>query len=354
MFVHISLTLLVTIVLGASSLVPTLPFIRRGGGGERATFLLAQKNDHLAEKQYVPDITINPSQQPPPSEGILVVDPFSSIFSGYLIDNAIQKYGVGIVNVFSPYSAKGVQTRLEKNAQDGGPVEDMLAKTAPLGEEELAVWLQSIPFHIVAVYCESDSGLDYAEELSCAIDKCPINGGHLRHNGYEVARRDKYLMNQICADAGIPVVRTTLYISTEDAIQKASEFGVLDNSNNSTTLPFNTELIIKPLRRVASNRVSFCSTPSSIQSATESILGTAVFGTYDVKYSDVLLQEIITGREYAIDVLSKNGLHKIAALWIYDKTSTANDGSNPFVYSCTRLVSSDDLSHPAEEMFTYI
>lgn len=339
------LTLLSTILLGASSFVPTLPFICRGC--ERST-LLAYNG--LSEK-CVPDIEIDLSQ-PPPSKGIIVIDPFSSIFSGYLINNAIQKYGVGIVNVFSPYSAKGVQARLEKNAEEGVPVEDMLAKTAPLGEDELTAWLKSIPFNIVAVICESDSGLDYAERLSCAIDSSPANGAHLQHNGYGVARRDKYLMSKICSDAGIPVVRQALCASTEDAIQKGFEFGVVEANINST-LP-STEVIIKPLRGVASNRVSLCSTPSSIQSATESILGTAVFGTYDIKYSDVLMQEFITGKEYAIDVVSKNGVHKIAAVWLYDKTSTANDGSNPFVYSCTRLISSDDPCHPAEDIFTYI
>ena len=47
------------------------------------------------------------------------------------------------------------------------------------------------------------------------------------------------------------------------------------------------------------------------------------------------MQEFASGTEYAIDIVSKNGQHKVAALWRYDKRQ-ANGAS--FVYFATELV----------------
>lgn len=48
-----------------------------------------------------------------------------------------------------------------------------------------------------------------------------------------------------------------------------------------------------------------------------------------------LIQEFASGTEYAVDIVSKNGEHKVAALWCYDKRAW-NDA--PFVYFATELV----------------
>jgi len=123
-------------------------------------------------------------------------------------------------------------------------------------------------------------------------------------------------------------------------------------------VPFRTQL-----RGVASNRVSLCRTEFSVRYATQCILGTTVFGTFDERYDAVLLQDFLPGKEYAVDTVSKNGQHKTAAIWNYEKISTttttddADDGApqnQPFVYSCSRLVSGDDPRHPAEKIVSYV
>jgi hypothetical protein len=50
-----------------------------------------------------------------------------------------------------------------------------------------------------------------------------------------------------------------------------------------------------------------------------------------------LVQEFASGTEYAIDIVSKNGQHKVAALWRYDKRQV---NGAPFVYFATELVDS--------------
>ena len=48
----------------------------------------------------------------------------------------------------------------------------------------------------------------------------------------------------------------------------------------------------------------------------------------------VLVQEWIEGVEYAVDTVSRDGEHKVTAMWKYDKRPV-NGG--PFVYFCTEL-----------------
>jgi len=50
--------------------------------------------------------------------------------------------------------------------------------------------------------------------------------------------------------------------------------------------------------------------------------------------NNVLLQECALGQEYAIDVVSQDGPHVVAAAWKYDKRSV---NGVPFVYYSTML-----------------
>lgn len=163
-------------------------------------------------------------------------------------------------------------------------------------------------------------------------------------------------MNQVCCEAGIATVKQALCFSVQDAVETAMDFGVQTEHDAADCGAFSetTSVIVKPRRGVASDRVSLCSNLSHVRAATGRILGTTVYGTYDNKHDAILMQEYVSGNEYAIDMVSKNGVHKTAALWIYDKTSTAEDGSDPFAYKSGMLVSYDDPRHPTEEIVQYV
>ena len=252
-----------------------------------------------------------------------MVDPFSKYHSGYMMDLAVTEYGVGVVRVISPYIAKGLQ-------QD-----HVLDNVAPLDLVDLRQWVDQIPFDIQAVICESDSGLAYAEQLACALQDVGVS---LQHNGPQEARRDKFAMNEVCRQHDIPVVAQRLCSSVEEGLHAAHEVFRCTN-DPATSVP----VIVKPRRGVASDRVALCRTLEDVPGAVQAILDSTVFGTYDMKHDAVLLQEYVDGTEYAIDVVSKDGVHKVAALWVYDKTSTSDDGvTNPFAYLSGKLVSDDE------------
>jgi hypothetical protein len=122
------------------------------------------------------------------------------------------------------------------------------------------------PFHffIEAIICESDSGLDYAEQLACAIADIATddsttrndttqpatssinttltptsssslfptsNNAHrqFKHNGYLEARRDKYEMNEVCRLNGIPIVKQVLCRTPDEAIEMAQTVFCLES-----------------------------------------------------------------------------------------------------------------------------
>jgi len=275
-----------------------------------------------------------------PAVGVLFVDPFSDFHSGYMIDVTVHFYQAGVVRVISPYQAKGLNQTNEE--------EDCFQYTAPLNSPDLKIWLEKIPFPITAVICESDSGLDYAERLADAIEKVQQQqqkSKTLKHNGYNSARRDKFLMNQLCKERGVETVKQITCESVKDALaEAASTFGCTRDIKSSIPV------IIKPKRSVASDKVVLCQTLDDIPKATQTILDSYVFGEWDVRHGAVLMQEYVTGSEYAIDMVSKDGVHKAAAVWLYEKTCTSDEGTQPFAYLSGRLVQDENC----EKILEYV
>lgn len=391
------------------------------------------------------------------ARGIVIMDNFSPFHGQYLTRMALEAYGAGVVSVLSTYvtgylyQEKGLTDHLTMRMPD---------------EDYIEEWTNAIPFEIVGIICESDSGLEDAERLGEMLGLYPD-----RHDGINVGRRDKFIMNEICRDyrkigddgeeqaedeGGLRVVRQRMCDSLEEALEFARVLGVLGGAGeehvasveaadvDTDALPFdagsglspvglgsadgsavektidrgargsngieapsaemppvedgsattgsndnaeplgavinrddlsfdsvdpglpicieeeehdhlvNTGLlgppscnsapvlpccVVKPSRGVASDDVHLCSSLKSVALAFAKIHGSTMFGsTNGEKHEKVLVQEFAQGTEYAADVVSKAGEHKIAALWKYDKRP-ANGAA--FVYHATELVDAD-------------
>ena len=317
--------------------------------------------------------------EPKCDRGIVIIDNFSPYHGNYVSRMAREAYGAGVVSALSEY-VTGFLYQEKKVTQH---LPDRLPDLDSTGDVER--WVNEIPFEIVAIVCESDSGLDDAERLGEALGLYPD-----RHDGFNVARRNKFLMNKACESAGLRVVRQKMCETLEEALEFASELGVRgeadcagDKSENvgkrgaaeiisvvesskaldgadcaEEQVPSNNGLlgmatndhtegtslgrrycVVKPSRGVASDDVHLCPDLESVQTAFTRIKGSTVFGSmHGEKHEKVLVQEFASGTEYAIDIVSKAGHHKVAALWRYDKRP-ANGAS--FVYHATELVDAD-------------
>jgi hypothetical protein len=126
----------------------------------------------------------------------------------------------------------------------------------------------------------------------------------------------------------------------EDACQFARDLRITTD-NGSATSQIAKLVVVKPVQGVASDAVLLCQDIAAVESAFTAIHGSTVFGSAKEKRATVLVQEFAVGQEFAIDIVSKDGEHKVAAIWIYDK-QPANGA--PFVYYSTKIYNGEHAS----------
>ncbi|CAM9387791.1 unnamed protein product, partial [Phaeothamnion confervicola] len=90
--------------------------------------------------------------------------------------------------------------------------------------------------------------------------------------------------------------------------------------------------VVKPLESAGSDDVFLCGSAQEVHDAFDRING-QVNGLGSVN-DGALVQEFLDGTEYVIDSVSHNGVHKVCAIWEYDKRSV--NGAN-FVYFGMKL-----------------
>jgi predicted ATP-grasp superfamily ATP-dependent carboligase len=260
-----------------------------------------------------------PSVQEPelwvePKRALVLMDVFSEYHGIFLSQQARLAYGVATISVLSEYM-KGY---FEREAPDEL---DRWKKEFLPSEDNVQEWKDSVKdVELVAIVCESDSGLADAERFGNLLNlSC--------HNGFNEARRNKFLMIEALREAGLEVVRQQLCENVEQAIAFAEELGVHSEAGENM-------VVVKPVRGVASDDVHLCKDLSSVKQAFAKIHGSPVFGSPWEKHAKVLVQEFAVGQEFAIDMVCKNGEKKIAAIWKYDKRP-ANGA--PFVYFATEI-----------------
>ena len=281
---------------------------------------------------------------------LIVMDAFCSYHGVYLMRYAAEEAGAIVVPVLGEYLRKFlVATEPDQEQQ-------WQAMRIPTTQQEAREWMSHLPLQegddeeeknenkddkmrrIAAVYCESDSGLEDAEYLRKLLNvTCQDDPTILP------ARRNKFLMNQRVHSFGLATARQKLCSSLAEARDFAqtllAQRQELDDDDNDDGTLIPPRVIVKPIRSVASESVFLCSTLGEVQDAWHVISNSTVFGSpTGAHHETVLVQEYLQGTEYALDVVSRHGEHKIAAVWKYDKRP-ANGA--PFCYFQTKLVDAD-------------
>jgi len=269
----------------------------------------------------------------PPKYALVIVDNFCPYHGGYISNRARTVYGAAVIQQLSNYMSGYL---LQQHNQTSH-----LQARLPLTRDQMKTWLEAIHHElgnsvtILAVYCESDAGLDETESFAQLLSEHCTS---LSHNTYNPSRRHKYLMNEALERAGMSIVKQQLCESIQQAKQFCiKELGMsIDNvlSNNNYK-----SCIVKPFRGVGSDKVYLCNTIKQVENAFNAVHGQRIFDSISADpatglANHVLLQECALGQEYAIDVVSRDGQHVVAAAWKYDKRSV---NGAPFVYYSTTL-----------------
>ena len=268
---------------------------------------------------------------------LILLDCFCPYHGIYLAQHVLQTYpNVAVVFCVSDYLKKYLQVTDPDNDQWHS---DATSMPTP---ENLEEWKQKIAqgysqnhsrqgpveLEIIGVYCESDSGLADAERLRERLNvTCRDDPMRLE------ARRNKYLMNERVREHGLEVCQQRLCKS----LGETKTFSQTLFATSPTG-----RVVVKPVRGVATESVYLCSSLEEVSDAWDKITATKVFGSSEnVTHNSVLVQEFLEGTEYALDVISRNGTHKVAAIWRYDKRPGAPGTGAAFCYFQTKLIDAE-------------
>lgn len=145
----------------------------------------------------------------------------------------------------------------------------------------------------VAVIAGGEIGVELADALSEALGLA-TNGTAL-----SAARRDKYTMIEAVKAAGVPVGRQ-LRITSESELRRWHE-------------QIDGRTVVKPVRSAGSEGVHFCASPGEAAAAYHTLLGQT--NLFSEPNESVVAQEYLTGTEYVVNTVSREGRHHVSDIW---------------------------------------
>ncbi len=119
-----------------------------------------------------------------------------------------------------------------------------------------------------------------------------------------LARRDKALMGDVVAAAGLATPRGRAFTQVQDAVRWFADAGL-------------HEAVVKPVDSAGTDNVWFCHDPESVAAACERVLTHS--NVYGAPNRKVLVQERVRGEEYYINSVSDDGIHRVPEIWRYVK-----------------------------------
>lgn len=235
-------------------------------------------------------------------EVVVVVDPYST---GCLVVNEIKSRGFQVIACWSLGFSEEMKTHTPEAAgkmkyyAEVDELEDLV-------DTVKAIYEAAGKLRVVACIAGAEAGVDCADEVSERMN--------LRTNGTQVAnRRDKKIQQELIRDAGMRSVRQAAGSKWEHVVDFL----------HTEQYP----VVLKPTDSAGSDGVKLC---HNIEEAKEHFHHLfeveAVNGGFN---TEVLCQEFLRGKEYVVDQVSRDGVHKTMMVWVYDKRPANNSA---FVY----------------------
>ncbi|KAJ0396481.1 hypothetical protein P43SY_004323 [Pythium insidiosum] len=247
-------------------------------------------------------------------DAVVVVDPFST---GMTLSQRVLERGYECICVHSDTLevmkdlVKHIPAELMERYRavifHNGGQED----TAQALEDTTAALLRVQGVRILGVLAGAETGVMLADRLSERLG-VTTNGS----SGSD-ARRNKYLMGEKIRNAGLRAVK-------QRSVTKWSQ--IVDFIENELR-PSPFQVIVKPVESAGSDDVSLCTSMEEVKRAFGNIQGK--INGLGLENTATLVQEYLHGTEYVVDTVSRNGVHKVVAVWEYDKRSV---NGAPFVY----------------------
>ena len=225
-------------------------------------------------------------------EAVVVVDPYST---GCLVAEEIYKRGYKIIAMWTKDFSDVMKTHVPLSVKNLSYYAEV-TEAATLDDTEAAVRNAAKTFRIVACIAGGEAGVDLADSLSEKLG--------VRSNGTEIPnRRDKKIQQELIKAAGLRSVRQA----------GGADFSDVEEFLNTEEYP----VVLKPTESAGSDGVKLCHTFDEAKEHFGVLMKSQMVNGGGV--GSVLCQEFLRGKEYVVDHVSRNGVHKTAMMWVYDK-----------------------------------
>jgi len=256
------------------------------------------------------------------TQSIAVVDPIST---GACVANDCASRGYAVIAVWTKDIGETMRSHVPQTCKDL-KYKAEVNELATIAETVAAVREAAGETPLAACIVGGESGVTLADRLSEELG--------LKTNGTQIPqRRDKKVQQELVKAAGLRSVRQAGGTSWSDV----KEFV------ETEPMP----VVVKPVESAGSDGVKLCKTKEEAEEHFH-LLMTAQ-QKVGSQGAAVLVQEFLRGKEYVIDHVSHNGVHKTTMVWVYDKRPV---NGSAFVYYGMVPVPSD--SPEAEVLIPYI
>jgi len=258
----------------------------------------------------------------PGDQIVIVVDPYST---GCLVAKEIAKRGYQLMALWTKGFSEDMKTHVPMSA---GTMTYMaqVDEAETLVETAERVKENAADKTIAACFAGGEAGVDFADAFSEYLG--------LRTNGTDIPnRRDKKIQQELIKRTGLRSVRQAA----------GSDFQQVESFLRTEQYP----LVLKPIESAGSDGVKLCYDFQEAKEHFQVLMKSQMVNGGECPA--VLCQEFLRGKEYVVDHVSRNGVHKTMMVWVYDKRPA--NGSAFVYFGCVPV---DSKSPEAKILIPYV
>ena len=256
-------------------------------------------------------------------EIVVMVDPYST---GCCIVDEILKRGYHVLCLWTKGFSEEMKKHIPLSCVGKMNYHAEVDEGSDLVETVKNVNKAAGSFRIVACIAGGEAGVDLADALSERLN--------VRTNGTDIPnRRDKKLQQELIKACGLRSVRQA----------GGATFAEVEGFLRKEAFP----LVLKPVESAGSDGVKLCHNFNEAKEHFELLMDSQMVNGGDCPA--VLCQEFLRGKEYVVDHVSRDGIHKTVMVWVYDKRPV--NGSAFVYFGCVPI---DSESPEAKIVIPYI
>lgn len=249
-------------------------------------------------------------------KAVIVVTPYST---GCCVALEMQRRGYVIVALWINGFAEEMKTHVPlsciKELKYVCEIEEQ--QTLQLTLEEIKRRTNDANLEVVACLAGGEAGVDVADVVSEAMGL--LSNGTLVVDDEILNRRDKKVQQELLRSAGMRSVRQ----SGSDKFEDVEQF------LRTESYP----IVLKPTESAGSDGVKLCPSYEEAKDHFHQLMSSQLVNGGDCGM--VLCQEFLRGKEYVVDHVSLDGVHKTMMVWVYDKRE--RNGSAFVYFGCVPI-----------------